>query len=76
MTKKLILEITHPDGNITKTTYLKGLKSITKDYPQIDYHQLRAIYMHHNKIKNTNYNLLIVNCIQSLKYMICQLKYN
>jgi hypothetical protein len=53
MTKKLILEITHPDGNITKTTYLKGLKSILKDYPQIDYHQLRAIYMHHNKIENT-----------------------
>ena len=53
MTKKLILEITNTDGNVTKTTYLKGLKSISKDYPQIEYHQLRAIYMHHNKIENS-----------------------
>lgn len=57
MTKKLILEITHPDGNITKTTYLKGLKSISKDYPQLEYHQLRAIYMHHNKIVESKLQL-------------------
>ena len=57
MTNKLILEITHPDGNITKTTYLKGLKSISKDYPQLEYHQLRAIYMHHNKIVESKLQL-------------------
>jgi hypothetical protein len=57
MTKKLILEITHPDGNITKTTYLKGLKSISKDFPQLEYHQLRAIYMHHNKIVESKLQL-------------------
>ncbi len=53
MTKKLILEISDSDGNITKKTYLKGLKSISNDYPLIEYHQLKAIYMHHNKMDNS-----------------------
>jgi hypothetical protein len=57
MTKKLILEITNSDGSITKKTYLKGLKSISNDFPQIEYHQWRSIYMNHNKIVESKLQL-------------------
>ena len=46
MAIKLILEITDSLGNITKINYLKGgLRKIANDYPEIEYHQFRAIYL-------------------------------
>jgi hypothetical protein len=46
MAMKLILEITDSEGNVTKVNYLKGgLRKIANDYPEIEYHSLRAIYL-------------------------------
>ena len=50
MAIKLILEITDSEGNVSKIPYLKGgLRKIANDYPEIEYHQLRAIYLCCNK---------------------------
>ena len=44
MAMKLILEITDSEGNVQKISYLKGgLRKIANDYPEIEYHQFRAI---------------------------------
>jgi hypothetical protein len=53
MAMKLILEITDSEGNISKIPYLKGgLKKIANDYPEIEYHQFRAIYLKCNNVEN------------------------
>ena len=53
MAIKLILEITDSLGNITKINYLKGgLRKIANDYPEIEYHTIRAIYLACNNIEN------------------------
>jgi hypothetical protein len=53
MAMKLILEITDSEGNISKINYLKGgLRKIANDYPEIEYHQFRAIYLKCNNVEN------------------------
>ena len=52
MAIKLVLELTYANGVITKTIYLKGgLRKICNEYPQYEYHQLRAIYLKCNNIE-------------------------
>ena len=52
MAIKLILEVSDLRGNVSKIPYLKGgLRAIANDYPEIEYHQLRAIYLHCNNIE-------------------------
>ncbi len=41
---KLILEILE-NGQVKKSKEYKTLKQIQNDYPQFDYHQLRAVYL-------------------------------
>ncbi len=53
MAIKLYLEITDANGVITKKVYLKGgLRKIANEFPDIEYHQLRAIYLKCNNIEN------------------------
>ena len=53
MAIKLILEITDSEGVVTKKTYLKGgLRKMANDYPEIEYHQFRAIYLKCNNIEH------------------------
>jgi hypothetical protein len=52
MAIKLVLEITDSNGVITKKLYIKGgLRKIANEYPQYEYHQLRAIYLKCNNIE-------------------------
>lgn len=41
---KLILEILE-NGNVKLSKEYKTLKQIQKDFPQFDYHQIRAVYL-------------------------------
>ena len=43
---KLILEILNNDQVIQSKEY-KTLKAVQQDYPDIEYHQLRAIYLYY-----------------------------
>ena len=53
MAIKLVLEITDANGVITKKLYIKGgLRKIANEYPEYEYHVLRAIYMKCNNIEN------------------------
>ena len=53
MAIKLVLEITDANGVVTKKLYVKGgLRKIANEYPEYEYHQLRAIYMACNNIEN------------------------
>jgi hypothetical protein len=45
---KLTLEILNSSGDAVSTKEYKSLKAIHNDYPDIEYHQLRAIYLHHS----------------------------
>ena len=45
MAIKLILQYIDADGNITNETKYSSLKAIHKDMPNIEYHQLRQIWM-------------------------------
>ena len=52
MAIKLLLEITDANGVVTKKLYIKGgLRKIANEYPQYEYHQLRAIYLKCNNIE-------------------------
>jgi hypothetical protein len=52
MAIKLVLEITDSNGVVTKKLYIKGgLRKIANEYPQYEYHQLRAIYLKCNNIE-------------------------
>jgi hypothetical protein len=44
---KLTLEILN-DDEVIQTREYKTLKAIQNDYPDIEYHQLRAIYLYHS----------------------------
>ena len=53
MAIKLVLEITDANGIVTKKIYLKGgLRAIANEFTEIEYHQLRAIYLKCNNIEN------------------------
>ena len=53
MAIKLVLEITDSNGVVTKILYIKGgLRKIANEFPEIEYHQLRAIYLKCNNIEN------------------------
>ena len=53
MAIKLVLEIIDSNGVVTKKLYVKGgLRKIANEYPEYEYHQLRAIYMACNNIEN------------------------
>ena len=53
MAIKLLLEITDSNGVITKKIYLKsGLRKIANEFPEYEYHVLRAIYLKCNNIEN------------------------
>ena len=53
MALKLVLEITDSNGVITKKLYVKGgLRKIANEYPEYEYHALRAVYMKCNNIEN------------------------
>jgi hypothetical protein len=52
MAIKLVLEIIDSNGVVTKKLYIKGgLRKIANEYPQYEYHQLRAIYLKCNNIE-------------------------
>jgi hypothetical protein len=44
---KLTLEILNND-EVIQTREYKTLKAIQNDYPDIEYHQLRAVYLYHS----------------------------
>ena len=51
MAIKLVLEIIDSNGVVTKN--LKGgLRKIANEYPEYEYHALRAVYMACNNIEN------------------------
>ena len=53
MAIKLVLEIMDLNGVVTKKLYVKGgLRKIANEYPEYEYHQLRAVYMACNNIEN------------------------
>ena len=53
MAIKLVLELLEKDGTTTKKLYLKGgLRKIANEFPEIEYHQLRAIYLKCNNLEN------------------------
>jgi hypothetical protein len=45
MTNKLIVEILN-NGSVIKTKEYKSLKELNRDYPQLEYHQLRELYLY------------------------------
>ena len=45
---KLTLEILNSSGDAVSTKEYKSLKAIHNDYPDIEYHQLRAIYIYYS----------------------------
>jgi hypothetical protein len=45
MTNKLIVEILE-NGSVMSTKEYKTLRDLNKDYPAIEYHQLREIYLY------------------------------
>ena len=52
MAIKLVLEITDANGVVTKKLYIKGgLRKIANEYPEYEYHALRAVYMACNNIE-------------------------
>ena len=52
MAIKLVLEITDSNGVVSKKLYIKGgLRAIANEYPQYEYHVLRAIYLKCNNIE-------------------------
>ena len=44
MAKKLIVQILDESGNVTSETKYKSIREIQKQYPSIEYHQLRAVH--------------------------------
>ena len=68
MAIKLLLEITDSEGNITKQIYLKGgLRKIANEYPEIEYHQLRAIYLKCNNIENRKMHRSTIALLDRMK---------
>ena len=68
MAIKLLLEITDSEGVITKKTYLKGgLRMIANEYPQFEYHVLRAIYLKCNNIENKKMHRSTLQIMERLK---------
>ena len=54
---KLILEILN-DCNIVNSKVYKSLKAVQQDYPDIEYHQLRAVYLYYNAKPEDKKNFL------------------
>ncbi len=68
MAIKLVLEITDANGNVSKMLYLKGgLRKIANEYPEYDYHTLRAIYMKCNNIENRKLHRSTMALMEKLK---------
>lgn len=68
MAIKLILEITNSEGVITKKTYCKGgLRAICNEYPQFEYHQLRAIYLKCMELENKKMHRSTLQIMERLK---------
>ena len=63
---KLILNLLK-DGQVEKSKNYKSLKEIQKDFPEIEYHQLREIYLFSTgrKVRNLHgYNKTLLEMIQ------------
>lgn len=70
MAIKLVLEILENDGSITRKLYLKGgLKKIANDFPEFEYHKLRAIYLKCNNLENRKLHRSNQALLQKLKIL-------
>ena len=68
MAIKLYLEITDANGVVIKKVYLKGgLRKIANEFPDIEYHQLRAIYLKCNNIENRKMHRGTVALMEKIK---------
>ena len=68
MAIKLLLEITDSNGVITRKNYLKGgLRMIANDFPEYEYHQLRAIYLKCMSLENKKMHRSTLQIMERLK---------
>jgi hypothetical protein len=44
---RVILEVLNENGEVESSKEYKNLKLVTSDYPHIEYHQWRSVYLHY-----------------------------